>query len=210
MNYAISISGFNHELVIRPFISIPVHLDFFVMLTTDNEKSGHTCKKVKEFLSFAKVETVIRRIVNIYDFYEVYIALELIKMEYGLPDWINVSAGPGIAISALTFFALNNQIPVVSFSVDQNKTSIVDVSNSKNMLKYLENGINILEALSSGEKSLTELSKALQASKSTVSRNVSKLEKVSLVKTRISGRILLISLSPSGLNILDSKYKKRD
>jgi|GEM_PF-3065900 CRISPR locus-related DNA-binding protein len=207
MTYAISISGFKHELITKPFLAVPIPLDFFVMLGTRHEKSRETCKKVSEFLDFANVRTVVKVINNIYDFYEIYIALETVKKDYGLPNWINVTPGPGIAIASLTFFAMNNRVPVVSYNVETNSTSIIDVYNSKNILAFMQRGIKVLEVLGNGQKSFDELSSALGVSKSTISRKVSDLKAVSLVETKLEKRTVVVSLSPAGEQVIGSSIE---
>lgn len=207
MAYAISISGFKHELITKPFLAIPIRLDFFVMLATLHQKSMETTKKISEFLAFVNVKAITKRIDNIYNFYEIYIALEAIKKEHGLPAWINVTAGPGIAIASLTFFAINNKIPVVSYNDESKATSMINIHNSKNIFIYMNRDIRILELLRVGQKSLEELAHELRVSKSTISRKVSSLKTVSLVETRREKRTMIVSLSSAGSQIMGSLVK---
>ena len=208
MAYAISISGFKHELITTPFLAIPIRLDFFVLLATNHQTSLETSRKVTEFLNFANVETVVKEVKDIYNFYEVYIVLETVRSEYGLPIWINVTSGPGIAIAAMTFFAINNKVPVVSYKSENSTTSIVEVHDSKKIFTYKERGIRILEALKNGQKSLQELADELGVSKSTVSRKVSNLKKVSFVNTIRQKRTMIVSLSNAGSNMMQTQRKK--
>lgn len=208
MTYAISISGFKHELITKPFLAIPIRLDLFVLLATNHQTSQETYRKVTEFLHFANVETVVREVKDIYNFYEVYIVLETIRSEYGLPVWVNVTPGPGIAIAALTFFAINNKVPVVSYNSENNTSSIVGVHDSKNIFTYRERGFRILEALTNGKKSLQELADELGVSKSTVSRKVSNLKKVSFVNTIRQKRTMIVSLSDAGSHMMQTPRKK--
>ena len=208
MAYAISISGFKHELITKPFLAIPNKLDFFVLLATNHLTSLETSRKVTEFLNFANVKTVVKEVKDIYNFYEVYIVLETIRSEYGLPVWINVTPGPGIAIAAMALFAINNKVPVVSYNSENNTSSIVEVHDSKKIFAYKERGIRILESLKDGQKSLQELANELGVSKSTVSRKVSNLKKVSFVNTIRQKRTIIVSLSNAGSNMIQTPRNK--
>lgn len=203
MKYAISISGFDFQLITKPFLSILAPLDFFVLLATKHEKSRETVKSVTKFLDYVNVKTIIKEINNIYDFYEVYIALESLQTAYGTPSWINVSAGPGIAISSLTYFSINNKVKVVSYDRENNMTQSIEVYDSKKIFAYMKNGIRILKALQNKQKSLEELSVELGISKSTVSRKISALKSVSLVGTIWNKRELVAFLLPAGQQAID-------
>lgn len=202
MEYAISIAGFKQDLITKPFLAMPTKLDFFVMLVTDHEKSQETSKKVEEFLDFVNVRTLKKKINDIYNFYEIYIALEAIKKEFGTPTWVNVTPGPGIAIASLTFFAINNNVPVIFYNSENQTSTKVDVHDSKKIFIYIKRGIKILETLRNGEKSLQELAQELKVSKSTISRKVSDLKTISIVNTRIESRKVIVSLAQTGLQLL--------
>jgi len=202
VEYAISISGFKQELITKPFLAMPTKLDLFVMLVTDHERSQETSRKVEEFLDFVNVRTVKKKINDIYNFYEIYITLEAIKKEFGTPSWVNVTPGPGIAIASLTFFAINNKVPVIFYNSENQTSTKVDVHDSKKIFIYIEHGIKILETLRNGEKSLQELAQELMVSKSTISRKVTNLRIISIVNTRKENRKVIVSLAPTGLQLL--------
>lgn len=205
MNYAISICGFNSTLIKKPFIAHQELINKLIMLTTNDIRSQDTYKNVSDFLNYLNAEAVPKKINNIYDFYEISITLESIKREYGIPKWINVTAGPGIAISSLTIFAINNNIPVLSYSQDKELTSIIDVSASKKMFIYMEKSIKILESLIAGPKTLQELALILNVSKSTISRKVFNLKKTSFVKTENNKRSMVVSLTEAALCLFTIK-----
>ena len=56
MNYAIAISGFQPDLIIKQLIRMVEPLDELVLLITKNEKSMETAHNVGSFLAFANVE----------------------------------------------------------------------------------------------------------------------------------------------------------
>lgn len=202
MNYAISIAGFSAKLITKPFLAPEKHLDQIVLISTEDKRSSETVEKVREFMNNLDVKVVNRQVNDIYNFFEVSILLESITREFGIPQWLNVTSGPGIAISALTLYSINNNIPVVSYSDSNQKAFRFNLSASKNMFGYLEKNKLFLLCLLSGPLSLGEVTRRLNVSKSTVSRKMRKFSELSFVKIEKRRRGMIISLTDSSLKLL--------
>ncbi len=205
MKYTIAISGFQTDLIISPIMRIFSKMDLVVLLVTDNEKSIETANKVKTMLEFANIDCQRVKIQNVFNFFEVLVTLENIFKTNGKPLWVNVSAGPGIAIAALTFFAIAHDIAVISHNKEENETSKVDIYKSKNFFKNASKNRNILDLLSKSPLTLEEISDKLKISKSTASRRIKVMKELSLVKISSNSRSMLVSLSETG-----SKFFKYD
>ncbi len=204
MNYSISLCGFNSKLIIVPLISIRTHLEKIVLLTTSDVRSLRTFDEVSKFASYIHIQTERVDIKNIYDFYEISLYLEILKRRYEKPQWLNVSAGPGIAISAFTIFGIANGISVVSYNSDQDTTSLIDVMRFKYFIDYIDKNRKILEVLKNGPKTLGEIAVLLQLSKSTISRKVKLFNEMSIVKTKKLSQEMVVSLTTGGFEFVNN------
>lgn len=205
MRYSIAISGFQSELIIKPFLRVRNPLDELVLIVTNNPKSLETADAVKRVLAFNNVECTLLPVSDIFNFFEVFVNLEILFEKKGKPKWINVSAGPGIAISSLTFFSITHNIPVVFYNRENDKTSIVDISKSKDLFRNARKNLNILKLIEKNPLFLEEISNKLGLSKSTISRRVSLLREAYLVQTTVINRKMIVKITDTSLKLLEKK-----
>jgi DNA-binding transcriptional ArsR family regulator len=205
MKYAVAISGFQSELIIKPFLVMLEPLDEFVLFTTQNPKSTETAREVSTFLSFANVRCTTVPINDIFNFFELLASLENLSETKGKPLWLNVSAGPGIAISALTYFAIIHEMAVVFFNKENNKTSRVEIAKSKDLFRNARKNLRLLRLLENTSLTLDDLTSKINLSKSTVSRRVSVLKSAYLVNTNMVNKKMLVSISETGHILLGTK-----
>ncbi len=205
MRYSIAISGFQSELIIKPFLRVRNPLDELVLIITNNPKSLETADAVKRVLAFNNVECTLLPVTDIFNFFEVFVNLEILFEKKGKPKWINVSAGPGIAISSLTFFSITHNIPVVFYNRENDKTSLVDISKSKDLFRNARKNLNILKLIEKNPLFLEEISNKLGLSKSTISRRVSLLREAYLVQTTVINRKMIVKITDTSLKLLEKK-----
>ena len=93
---------FQSELIIKPFLRVRNPIDELILIVTNNSKSLETADAVKKLLAFNNVECTLLSVSDIFNFFEVLVNLEILLERKGRPKWINVSAGPGIAIEYFT------------------------------------------------------------------------------------------------------------
>jgi DNA-binding transcriptional ArsR family regulator len=205
MKYAVAISGFQSELIIKPFLVMLEPLDELVLFTTKNTKSMETAKEVSTFLSFANVMCTIIQVNDIFNFFELLARLENLLETKGKPLWLNVSAGPGIAISALTYFAIIHETATVYFNKENNKTAKVEIAKSKDLFRNARKNLQLLRLLENTSLTLDDLALKINLSKSTVSRRVSVLRSAYLVNTNFVSKKMLVSISETGRILLETK-----
>lgn len=205
MKYAVAISGFQAELIIKPFLVMLEPIDEFVLFATQNPKSIETANEVSTFLNFAGVRCTTITVNDIFNFFELLALLESIYETKGKPLWLNVSAGPGIAISALTYFAILHETAVVFFNKENNKTSKVEISKSKDLFRSARKNLQILRFLEKSPMTLDDLASKINLSKSTVSRRVSVLKSAYLINKNNVDRKMLVSISETGRILLGTK-----
>ena len=205
MRYSIAISGFQSELIIKPFLRVRNPLDELVLIITNNPKSLETADAVKRVLAFNNVECTLLPVTDIFNFFEVFVNLEILFEKKGKPKWINVSAGPGIAISSLTFFSITHNVPVVFYNRENDKTSLVDISKSKDLFRNARKNLNILKSIEKNPLFLEEISNKLGLSKSTISRRVSVLREAYLVQTTVINRKMIVNITDTSLKLLEKK-----
>ena len=204
MKYAIAISGFQPDLIIKPFLRMLEPLDELVLLITKNQKSIETAHNVSSFLAFANVKCSIIELNDVFNFFEVLVTLENIFETKGKPLWLNVSAGPGIAISSLTYFAIIHEIVVVFYNKENDKTTRVEIAKSKELFKNARRNLVLLKQLEKLPLTLDDLTSKVDLSKSSVSRRVRVLKSAYLVESAIVDRKMLVSISETGRKLLNS------
>ncbi len=204
MKYAIAISGFQPDLIIKPFLRMLEPLDELVLLITKNQKSIETAHDVSSFLAFANVKCSIIELNDVFNFFEVLVTLESLLGTKGKPLWLNVSAGPGIAISSLTYFAIIHEIVVVFYNKENDKTTRVEIAKSKELFKNARRNLVLLKQLEKLPLTLDDLTSKVDLSKSSVSRRVRVLKSAYLVESAIVDRKMLISISETGRKLLNS------
>lgn len=203
MKYGIGISGFQPELIIKPFLRMLEPIDELVLLVTENTKSIETSEEIKKVLGFAGVECRTVKISDIFNFFEVLVNLENLFEKRGKPSWINVSAGPGIAISALTFFGINHGIIVVFYNKENDKTVKVDVTKSKDLFRNANKNLSLLKLIEKNPLTLKELSFKLNLSKSTVSRRIRILKSAYMVETSVYNKNMSIKITDTSRKLLE-------
>ena len=204
MKYAIAISGFQPDLIIKPFLRVLEPLDELVILITKNQKSVETAHNVGSFLAFANVKCSIVELNDVFNFFEVLVTLESLLETKGKPLWLNVSAGPGIAISSLTYFAIIHDIVVVYYNKENDKTTRVEIAKSKELFKNARRNLVLLKQLEKLPLTLDDLTSKVDLSKSSVSRRVRVLKSAYLVESAIVDRKMLVSISETGRKLLNS------
>ena len=205
MKYAIAISGFQPDLIIKPFLRVLEPLDELVILITKNQKSVETAHNVGSFLAFANVKCSIVELNDVFNFFEVLVTLESLLETKGKPLWLNVSAGPGIAISSLTYFAIIHDIVVVYYNKENDKTTRVEIAKSKELFKNARKNLILLKQLENSPLTLDDLASKVVLSKSSVSRRVRALKSAYLVEIATVNRKMIVSISETGLKLLRAK-----
>lgn len=100
--YGVAIAGFRPGLIAGPLYMSEVDvIDELVLLTTDDERSRTTVERVTDISTTLNVKTKVVMLTDIFNFNEVQIKCAVLRAREGDPLWLNVSAGPGIAISAM-------------------------------------------------------------------------------------------------------------
>ena len=205
MKYSIAISGFQSELIIKPFLRVRNPIDELILIVTNNSKSLETADAVKKLLAFNNVECTLLSVSDIFNFFEVLVNLEILLERKGRPKWINVSAGPGIAISSLTFFSITHNIPVVFYNRENDKTSMVDISKSKDLFRNAKKNLNILKLIEKNPLSLGEISEKLGLSKPTISRRISLLREAYLVEPVVKNRKMTVKITETSRKLLEKQ-----
>ncbi|MCL5990235.1 MAG: winged helix-turn-helix domain-containing protein [Candidatus Thermoplasmatota archaeon] len=186
-NYSIAILNRDGKHIMRPFfVDIPKISKLVVIAgpKSDNEDATY---EVTNFLKSINVKFEFIRINDIENFLEIFLVIQKICKNEGLPTWVNVSCGSGIGVSALTIHACSRIIPLVVYDDLSNKTAVIDVKRIKSMNIYDQIFENIINSLSAGNKTMNELARDMNLEKSTISRRMKKLISFGLIVRKGSG-----------------------
>lgn len=187
-SYGLSLVGFRADLVIKIFTTNVEIVESVALITTRNKESEDAVKNVIRFLDMINVEHEVFYLVDIFNFFEAYFLTERIYSKMGKPVWINATAGPGVAISALAISALQNNIPLVSYDIHTEKSVVTDTRKLELLRKYHRRYSWLLNSLNQSSKTLSDLSREFDLSKSTLSRHLKDLRELGLVSTEGNGR----------------------
>ncbi|HWQ96412.1 MAG TPA: DUF6293 family protein [Candidatus Methylomirabilis sp.] len=180
--YAIAVAGFNPELIIRPLYGSSRGIKKVVLLHTIHEKSMETVSAVKQTAAALGIKTQEIIIKDVFDFFEIYTAIEMLISDNGNPLWINVTSGPGIAIAAMALISAEKGIPLVAYDKELDRTVIVETEELAQYYHIKKRYNKTLNKLfEKDEWSLEELADELNKSVSSISRQITQLKKAKLI-----------------------------
>ncbi len=193
----IGISGYTPELLIAPFYSknLDITEKFYIMYTED-PKSTETVMSVDKALSKLGIDVEAIKINNIFDFYEVYFTTLNLAYKSKI-GWINATAGPGIAMIAISFaLQQRRDIKYVYYhKAVENIPATTDVISSHNI--YLFTSTNniygkLMEQIYYVNKNegvnIEQIAKIFMKSQSTISRKLNILLEMRFITFVGSGR----------------------
>lgn len=182
ISYAVAIAGFNPELVIRPLYGGFQGTKKLVLLRTMHEKSLETVSAVKQTCTAIGVQTQEIIIKDVFDFFEIYATIEKLISSNGIPIWLNVTSGPGIAIAAMALISVEKNIPLVAYDKELDRIVTIkteELSQYYNIKKRYEK--TLTQLLEKEEWTLEELADVLNKSVSSISRQVARFKNAKLI-----------------------------
>lgn len=206
MDYSIALCGFEPLNITSPFASLVPSVESLFALVSSDPRSVDTYYRVKAVMEGLNIKTFKVQIDDVFNFFEIIVALESIKKKNGNPKWINVTAGPGIAISGLTMFSIENDVPVIFYNRENSITRMVNLSGSRGMFKYVEDNRELLKLLWKSSMTMDELSGSIGVSKSTISRRLRLLKAISIICSESVKRKMHVSLTETGRKIIAMQY----
>jgi len=187
MPYGVSLAGFKAHLITQPLIHhIPV-IRTLLLFYTNHEKSRKTKEQVRSTLQSFGIELHEHRIKDIYNLFEVYFAMDHFSQSWGDPIWLNTTAGPGLAVSALSLFALKHNIDLVAYDEVRDRVGLISIEKLNNLQQCRSKHYPTLKAISRGICFANELSEVLTLSKSTVSRQFKIFKELGLIEITGAG-----------------------
>jgi CRISPR locus-related DNA-binding protein len=193
----IGIAGYIPELLIGPFYSKNLDItEKFYILYTEEPKSLQTVAEVDEILSKLSVDVKAIKLKNIFDFYEVYFTTLNLASKHNI-GWVNATAGPGIAMIAISFaLQYRKNVKYIYYHRAQgNIPATTDVISSYNV--YLLTSPNkiylkVMEQIYTlnGNKGvyIEQIAEKLNKSESTISRKLNTLLEMRFIDYVGSGR----------------------
>jgi len=189
--YGITIAGHRTDLIVKPFLYSNVKVvKTIVIISDENPEANRTATSASDVLREYGVETEIVKTDNIFNFQKIFFIAKRILREKGKPDWVNVTAGPGIAIAALvTVFPQSNLIYFKEGTLSSEVIS-VEIENIIKGFGKIEKLIPLLEYIENeGYVEFKRLSFQFEPiSKATLSRMLSLLKDSGLIDSRGAGR----------------------
>ena len=110
--------------------------------------------------------------------------LEKICENNGLPSWINIASGSGMALSALTLDAYFKDASLVIFGKEKKAVVKTDVNRLKKIKIYKNHYFELISLISKKNQTNSELAHHFQISVSSMSRRLKHLEQLDIVKRK--------------------------
>lgn len=189
--YGISLGGHTPELVTKPLIYYNVSkVDDLVILTDYEKKAVDTAEEVKIYLKTYGIKVEVIKVREIFNFHYVFLSVKKIIHDRGKPLWINVSAGPGMAIAALVLAAKNSDIIYYRESGIPRGVIRVNSTMVDRGYAHINKALSTLSLLKqNGQMTFKEITDQFpDLSKATVSRRLSILENLEFITIRGVGR----------------------
>jgi len=158
-----------------------------LLFYTEHDKSIMTRNSVKSSLPSFGINLKEHKINNIFDFFEVYFAVEYFAQIQGLPLWINTSAGPGLAVSALSTFALRYNVNLIAYDEANDRARLISTEKLRYLQKCRTKYISTMEAIGKDTCTVNMLAEQLLLSKATLSRQLKIFKELDLVEINGSG-----------------------
>jgi len=184
--YAVTLVGFRSDLILRPLLLQAPFVNSLLLMHTSHPKSMDTNIKVKGSLDSMGIGWMEHEIHDVFNYYEIFYTVRHYHESLGAPSWINTTAGPGIGSAALALYAAIYDISLISYDQESDTIRQYPPSALKDLEKNSEKHRQLLSILS--ERSgigMGDLAEAAGVSKPTISRNISNLRRLELV--RVSG-----------------------
>jgi DNA-binding HxlR family transcriptional regulator len=189
--YGITIAGHRTNIIVKPFIYSNVKVVKTVVIITDRDPEAHkTSMSAADELKEYGVETEIILIDNIFNFQKMFYVAKKILRERGKPNWINVTAGPGIAIAALISVFSRSNLVYFKEGIINSEVISVETENIVKGFGKIEKMMPLLEYINKeGYVEFNTLSSAFKAiSKATLSRMLTLLKDSGLIESKGAGR----------------------
>lgn len=189
--YGISIVGHRMDLIVKPFAYSSVTKIGKIMLVVDGDsKANETAQLASRELSLYGVAPVVIPVKNIFDFKEVLLLSKRLKSEMRRPpEWVNVTAGPGIAVAALVLAFPESDL-IHYQEGPPARVSVVNTLRTMDAFKGLDRTIPVFDYVKRKEETDFEEMSAFfnNESKATLSRRLSQLIEVGLLESKGAGR----------------------
>ena len=184
--YAISLFDYETIPLIKIILEKNTKVERLFLLSNQN-------RRIKDELAdFSRQLGIKMEIVPIYDinnFYEVYLMLEKICENNGLPSWINIASGSGMALSALTLHAYFKDASLVIFDKEKKAVVKTDVNRLKKIKIYKNRYFDLISLISKKNQTNSELAHHFQISVSSMSRRLKHLEQLDIVTRKGLGMV---------------------
>lgn len=185
--YAIAIFNREEEYILKPFLANPPTIDRLVIITGKHIQDD--CRyRITSFLGMMNVSAEFSYVEDITNFFQIFFIIRKMCTVYGRPEWVNISCGSGIGMAALAIHAVNENIPMVAYEKDLNKSFVVNVRKLRKINIFDGKYFNLMEDIANGYDTIGKLSEINHIDKSIVSRRLKVLASVDLIERKEEGR----------------------
>jgi DNA-binding transcriptional ArsR family regulator len=189
--YGVTLVGHKTDLIVKPFIYSNVKVVRKVVMLTDNDPEAiKTAKMASDELAKYGVNSNTIQVGDMFNFQRIFFTARRISRNDGNPEWINITAGPGIAIAALiTAF---NDSNLIYFKENDPGRGVI-VINIKEVIPGFKKITELLPvidyALKKKSFEFDELASQFKpVSKATLSRRLSLLRRAGFIESIGAGR----------------------
>ncbi len=181
-NYAIAIFNKEEDYIVKPFFSNIPKIEKLIIISDKNSIDDEKKRILLDFLNTVNIKYDFIYLNDITNFFQVYFIVSIISLNEGNPVWVNASCGSGIGMAALTLHAVKNNIKIILYEKESNRTSIVDIKKLQKINLFDLRYLNIIKELNKGNNTISMLAKSLNIDKSVVSRRLANLLSIEIIK----------------------------
>jgi len=172
IRYAIAIFNNEEEYIIKPFLSNPPKVSKLILICNKNSEHEESKERIVDFLNMINVTAEFIYVDDITNFFQTFFTVRGLCMREGPPSWVNISCGSGIGMAALAVHAVKNNISVVAYESNKDKTVIVNLKKLQKINIFDQRYFKLMEDLANGKDTIKQLAESNRIDKSTVSRRL--------------------------------------
>lgn len=186
--YAIAMYNLKENVVLKPLLSNVPRIQKLIIITEPNKLQDEKRREISDFLRVLNVNCEFALVDDLSNFFHIFLLVQKICNERGGPEWVNISCGTGIGLSALTIHAFNRNIPVVVYEEENDRTVMVEIKKLKKINIYDQGYMGLLKSLSEKMETIKMLAETNRTTKSSISRKLRNLISLEIVLRTGFGR----------------------
>ncbi len=188
IKYAIAILNNDSDYILKPFLSDIPKIEKLVIISSKTKDHYDLKNKINSFLETIGVNVDYIYVDDITNFFQLFLITRFVCSKFGKPEWVNISCGSGIGMSALTVHAVNENMKMVAYEKDLDKSFVINFKKVQKINVFDSRYYKLMCSIGEGVNTIKKLSEYCFIDKSTVSRRLNNLMLLEIITRNGKGK----------------------